>query len=241
MFRSVCTLLRDKSLSGYWIPSRSTKTLLEKQITREKLDDFTIDELYEYIKERTYWPGQKPLHYEKLRTYCYRARTDVDFDRAYELIFDYHKKLLPVHGKESCESHRTLEIFGFQPGIVGHGVLLTALAKMGDVESMNKLWNCALQGCVLLNTHLLTEFLRRFAKVKAYDKANEVLKTAKERNVRLRAAGFHVLAAAKLQDKQPEQAMQILSLMPEYNCQRNEATESLIKEIEAALSLDKKH
>ncbi|EME27110.1 uncharacterized protein Gasu_53300 [Galdieria sulphuraria] len=249
-----CAILKRSSWKKPWLPLstglflRSSKTLLQKRITKETLDDFTNDELFEYIKERTSRPGQYPLHYEKLRQYCYRVRTPEEFDRAYELIFDYHKKLLPVHGKVSrqlIESEvrfgnpkravKAIEYWrflGMKPGIYGFSVLLTALSKQGDVESMKKLWYSSLDGCVELNTHMLTEYVRRFAKVKAYEMVEEVLKIAKERNVRLRTPGFLVLASTKLQDGRPEEALQVLDRMKEFGCLDNSSTKAMRKEIE---------
>jgi len=229
--------------------SRSTKTLLQKRITKETLDDFTNEELYEYIKERTFRPGQHPLHYEKLRQYCYRVRTPEEFDRAYELIFDYHKKLLPVHGKvtrqlieseirfgEPKRAVKAIEFWrfvGMKPGIYGFSVLLTALSKRGDIESMKKLWYSSLDGCVELNTHMLTEYVRRFSKVKAYDMVEQVLSFAKSRNIRLRTPGFLVYASNLLQDGKPEEARKVLNRMSEYSCMENDSTRALRQEMEA--------
>jgi len=92
------------------------------------------------------------------------VRTPEEFDRAYELIFDYHKKLLPVHGKvtrqlieseirfgEPKRAVKAIEFWrfvGMKPGIYGFSVLLTALSKRGDIESMKKV-RCTLQGLLL--------------------------------------------------------------------------------------------
>ncbi|GJD05668.1 hypothetical protein Gasu2_01240 [Galdieria sulphuraria] len=230
-----CAILKRSSWKKPWLPLstglflRSSKTLLQKRITKETLDDFTNDELFEYIKERTSRPGQYPLHYEKLRQYCYRKLLPVHGKVSRQLIESEVRFGNPKRAVKAIEYWRFL---GMKPGIYGFSVLLTALSKQGDVESMKKLWYSSLDGCVELNTHMLTEYVRRFAKVKAYEMVEEVLKIAKERNVRLRTPGFLVLASTKLQDGRPEEALQVLDRMKEFGCLDNSSTKAMRKEIE---------
>lgn len=96
-----------------------------------------------------------------------------------------------------------------------------------------------MDGCVELNTHLLTEYVRRFARVKAYDMVEEVFGYAKEHNIRLRPPGFLVLANNKLQDGKAEEALQVLDRMKEFGCMENDSTRTFREQVEAVISQKK--
>jgi pentatricopeptide repeat protein len=80
---------------------------------------------------------------------------------------------------------------------------------------------------------MLTEYVRRFSKVKAYDMVEQVLSFAKSRNIRLRTPGFLVYASNLLQDGKPEEARKVLNRMSEYSCMENDSTRALRQEMEA--------